>query len=445
MKIRAIDVKNLTRNDLNLSLKKSDKNTSTCLNSQPLNLNSIPHYYPINFTARSNVSKLRALFEYRLPCIYTGYPTISPKLLPKWIKSGLFNRPIKEVLPSIEQYSNDFEGMEKKFITLLTEHLKINPNKTMQEILMDVKPIYKRRLDKKQGYIFKELVELSHELPDKYRYKFNQFMAITDRMVNEKPVAIPFSAYEFWYKLDKIKDIVTTGQDLKSKKVINKIIKESKRLTPSTNANTIEHQKNVVNFINIILKKSVLKNNKQLRALIEESQARLDKKQTIIKFSRKSFLYDLNSILADLPDKEFLDRMVLVAQKLPTSQESFSAYVMKNVGESNDRLGHRIIWPYIASIEHLTPRSRGGKDILQNTAVATTRANSDRSNIDFPKQIKRKPKTPEFCQKNIDRHIELYHDGTYLKIGMSPTYITDIAKTYYEISNHKIKVDISKL
>ena len=87
--------------------------------------------------------------------------------------------------------------------------------------------------------VFRELIEESHKLPDKYQYKFRQLMDETSKKLNEKPIVVPFSSYEFKYKLSKIKDDIHNGSDVKSKKVMNKLIKEAKRFSNSTNANTI--------------------------------------------------------------------------------------------------------------------------------------------------------------------------------------------------------------
>ena len=91
----------------------------------------------------------------------------------------------------------------------------------------------------------------------------------TDKKLNEKPIIIPFSSYEYKYKLTKIREDIVNKGTLKEKKVMNKLIKESKRFANSTNANTIENQKKVLAFQELILRKSVLKNNEQLKNLIE--------------------------------------------------------------------------------------------------------------------------------------------------------------------------------
>lgn len=408
-------------------------------------LNCMPCYYPISFSGIQNSSKLRILFAYRLPCIYSGITMIDPKILSRWMKNGLFKRSALEVINALEPHRDSFVGMEAKILDLIEERAKFHPQKNIREILQEVKPVYSRRLRKKQTPIFHELIEASYDLPPEYRHKFKLLMEDTNKKLNEKPIVIPFSSYEFKYKLAKIKEDIANGSDLKSKKVMNKVMKEAKRFSNVTSASTIERQKQVLWFIDHILKKSVLKNNQQLKNLIEVSKSRLNLEEIIVPFTRKTFLYDLLKILDDLPNRKLYEKMVTIAQKLPTSQESFSAYVLKIANEQPDKIGHRIVWPYLASVEHLFPRSCGGSDIMANFAGATTRENSDRKSIEFLLQLKRRPYTPMYCQWYVDRLIELYHQGIFARHNISPKYITDFADTIYQLSKHKIKLNLSKM
>lgn len=408
-------------------------------------LNCMPCYYPISFTGIQNSSKLRILFGYRLPCIYSGIIMIDPKVLSRWMKNGLFKRSALEVSNTLEHYKDSFIGMEAKVLELIAERAKVHPQMNIREILQEVKPVYTRRLRKKQAPIFHELTETSYDLPPEYRHKFKLLMEDTEKKLDEKPIVIPFSSYEFKYKLAKIKEDIANGSDIKSKKVMNKITKEAKRFSNTTSASTIERQKQVLWFIDHILKKSVLKNNQQLKDLIEISKSRLNREEIIVPFTRKAFLYDLLKILDDLPNEKLYEKMYTIAQKLPTSQESFSAYVLKIANEQPDKIGHRIVWPSLASVEHLFPRSCGGEDILSNFAGATTRENSDRKSIEFRLQLKRRPNTPMYCQWYVDRLIELYQQGIFARHNISPKYITDFADTIYTLSNRKIKLNLSKI
>lgn len=269
-------------------------------------------------------------------------------------------------------------------------------------------------------------------------------MTETYKRVNKRPVFIPFSAYEFKYKLAKIRDVVANEHDLKSNKVMKKLIKESKKLPNVTNKETKPEQKRVLGMLDWILKKSVLKDNPELKELISTSRARLTKQEVILPFSRKSYLYDLHKIVENIPDEKVRTKIMDEAFKLPTSSQDFSAYLVKLSWESSDRIASRILWPYLASVEHIVPRSVGGADTMFNFAGATTRENSLRKSIDFTQQMKLRPDTPKYCQQYVDKLIDLYKDGEFAKNNVNPKYIEDFKKTIKKVSKGQIDLDISK-
>ena len=407
-------------------------------------LSGLPFVYPISFTSIQNSSKLRALFAYGLPCIYTGVTMIDSKQLSKMLKNQTFLRSSGEVMDILSKYKDSFTGMELKAFEVLEERAKVHPDKNISELLKEVEIFYRRDLYKRQSPIFYELSAEFKLLPEEYQNKFELLMKETNKKLSKQPVIIPFSSYEYKYKLAKIKEDILKGDDLKAKKVINKLLKESKKLANTTDKGTIEHQKNVIGMSDWILRKSVLKDNAQLKELISLSKSRLANTEIVVPFSRKTFLYDLARIIDDIDNKAIQDKIMMKALELPTSSEDFSAYMLKLASEPAEKAGSRLMWPSLASVEHLLPRSCGGADEMSNFGGATTRANSARKSIDFMEQIKLCPNTPKYCQAYVDRLIELYKEGIFVKHGVNPKYITDFKNTIYELSNHTIDLDISE-
>lgn len=407
-------------------------------------LKNMPFIYPITFTSIQNSAKLRILFEYGLPCMYSGVEMIDPKFLHRLMKNGTFFRSSSQVLEILNRY-DDYDGMEKQMIELLTQRAKIHPERTIHELLQEIEPVYRKRLYKKQAPIFHDLQTEFDKLPLQYREQFEQLMEKSEKKLSKRPVYEPFSSYEFKYKLAKIKETIVKSDNIKAKKVMNKLIKESKRLSLETNTGTIENQKQIIGLMDWILKKSVLKDNIELQELISTSKARLTNEETIIPFSRKSYIYDLAKIIEPLEDVELQDKIINIAHRLPTSSQDFSAYVLKCASEPSDKIGFRLLWPYLASVEHIHPRSCGGPDEMSNFGGATTRENSDRKSIEYTEQMKRRPKTPIYCQKYVDRLIELYHQGVFEKHKINPKYIEDFKNAIYNESKGKIDLDISKM
>ena len=415
--------------------------------SAGVNISCLSDLYAIQNTPVQNSGKLRKLFAYRLPCMYCGITMFDPKLLSSWRKSRVFNRPAPEVFRILEPYKDCFCAgtMEAEAFKILYDRAKYHPNKNIRDLLQEVKPVYAKNLRKIQSPIFHELYVLSEELPQSYQDRIKLTIKDAEKKLNERPVLIPFSSYEFKYKLCKIRDDIACGQNLKAKKVMNKLVKESKRLANSTNKKTIAHQKRIIRFLEQILRKSILKNHTQLKELLEISKSKLNNEEIIVPFTRKSFIYDIVRIIEDYPNSEMQDKIIATAQKLPTSQEYLSAYILKISTEHPDKIGFRLIWPSLASIEHLLPRSCGGKDVLANFVVATTRENSDRKSIDFTEQLERRPETPQNCQKYVDRLIELYQNGIFEEVGLHPQYIRDFANTINVQSKGLIKLDTSAM
>ena len=408
-------------------------------------LSGMPYIYPITFTSIQNSSKLRQLFAYDLPCMYSGITMIDPKQLSRMLKNQTFLHPSGEVISVLSKYKDSFTGMELQLYNILAERSKIHPDKNISELMREIEPIFRKDLYKKQAPIFYDLKKEFSKLSPELQEQFNSLMIETDKRLSKQPVIMPFSAYEFKYKLAKIKEEVLKIDHPKAKKVMNKLIKESKRLSNSTNPSSVELQKKVLRMMDWIVKKSVLKDYQPLRELIDTSNARLTNTEVVIPFSRKSFLYDLARLINPIEDKALQDKIMKIAQKLPTSSQDFSAYFLKLSCEPPEKIGSRIMWPSLASVEHIVPRSCGGPDEMANFGGARTVENSDRKSIDFMEQLKRRPDTPKYCQMYVDRLIDLYHQGIFAKHRINPKYIEDFKNTIYKVSKETIELDISRM
>lgn len=428
-----------------LSDKSSVRQNNEDVSRRVDDLSSMPYVYPVTFTSFANSSKLRQLFAYDLPCMYSGLIMIDPKVLSRLQKNGTFFRSAKDVLEFFDRYKDSFTGMEKRLIELIRERAGIHPDKNIKELLEEIEPFYRRDLRKTQAPIFRELSLASNELPYAYKSKFDILMKETDNKLNERPVIIPFSSYEFKYRLSKIQETISNGATPKELRVLKKMMKESKRLSNTTNEATIDNQKKVIKLLDHILKKSVLKDNTELQNLIDLSKSRLMHEKIVVPFQRKIFMYDLAKILEDLPDENLRNRLMSIAEKLPTSSESFSAYVIKIAAEPADKIGHRLLWPSLASVEHIHPKSEGGMDILSNYGGARTVINSQRKSIPLKDWIEFYPETRKNCQKYMDKLIELYLKGIFNKFNIDPKYIYEFANTIEKESGGTLKLSLKKL
>ena len=58
--------------------------------------------------------------------------------------------------------------------------------------------------------------------------------------------------------------------------------------------------------------------------------------------------------------------------------------------------------------------------------------------------MKLRPNTPYYCQKYVNKLIDLYHEGVFEKNRINPKYIEEFKDTIYNVSKGQIDLDISK-
>ena len=392
----------------------------------------------------ANAGKLKLLFSYGVPCMYSGIEMLDPPRMQKLLKSGAFKSPVEQLLKTLEPYKNQLASMESRIYKIVEEEAQLKPWLDIKEIFEGLAVVHRKRLRKKQAPIFQKIIEAGHELPDEYRYRFNRFMAETDSKLDGKEVFIPFSTSEFRYKLEKIREDIIKRKENKAVRVLNKMIKEAERLPRKTCSKTEDHQKTIINFLEIIRKRSVLKDYEPLKTLLETSTARLNHEKTKTTFSRKAFIYDLSKLLKSIPDKKIAEEILSIADTLPTSKNSTSAYIIKSSYDPPEKIVYRLLWPSFASVEHILPKSKGGADAMSNFGGATTKENSERYNIDFSHQLKRKPATKINCQKYINRIIDYARNGIFKKHNIEISYIQDFKNTIQKQSKGALVLDIAE-
>ncbi len=392
----------------------------------------------------ANAGKLKTLFTYGVPCMYSGIEMIDPPRVQKLLKTNAFKQPISQVLKILEPYANQLGEKEFRVLQIVKEEADIYPDRTLKETFEALAKIHRKRLRKKQAPIFQQIVALGHELPEEYRYRFNRFMAETESKLDGKDIIVPFSTSEFKYKLEKIREDIVKQKNNKGIRVLNKMLKETERLPKKTCAKTEEHQLKIINFLEIIRKRSILKDYEPLELLVATAQSRLNHEKVKASFSRKAFIYDLGKLLKDVQDKSTTNEILAIAETLPTSKESTSAYIIKCSYDPSEKIAFRLLWPSFASVEHILPKSRGGADAMSNFGGATTKENSERMNIEFFQQLKRKPSAKLNCQKYINRIIELARNGIFDKHNIDIAYIRDFKRTIQKQSKGALVLDIAE-
>lgn len=401
-------------------------------------------YYSPNFGAIANSKPLRILFKYGLPCMYTGKKMIDPKAISGLFDSGKMHAPAVESLRFLEPYKDSLTGMEKRVFEILQTQSLVYPDKSIAEIIQELAPKYQKKLRKKQAPIFKELLNAAQKLPSEYHYKFIQFMMKTNQKLQDRPINLPFNSTEFKYKLGKIKEYMVNRGGKGSKSIL-RLVAEAENLPGKVTQENINQHKEIINNIELMKKNSPLRDSDTLEELLQNAKQRLNGEHIAMPFSRKSFIYDLGKLLKGLNKPELEEQLISIAQKLPTSKENVSAYILKSAGETSNKIAYRLLWPSTASVEHILPKSCGGPDSMKNFGGACNRENSERGNIDFVSQMKRLPHTPENCQKYIDKLIDLANRGVFDRNNIDKKYISDFKRTIQIQSKGRIVLNLSKL
>lgn len=417
-----------------------------------LQSNILPKSYPKERAVQNsltfgiaNSGKLKTLFTYGLPCMYTGVEMIDPRKVQRLLNNNAFDGPASQVLQTMKPFEKSITDTEFQVYKIIKSVARLHPDKNLQQILKIITPSYKSKLKSEQLPILEQICTATRDLPEDSQYRFQQFMSETEDKINEKPIYLPFSSYEFKYKLDKIGEDILQNSSSKAQRVIAKLVLEASKLSDETDSKTTENQKQIMRFLKIILKSSVLKKNEQLRTLIAESQKRLNHEKFLVPFSRKSFIYDLKKIIEPVEDEELKEKLLQHAISLPTSRNSVAAYIMKFSREPSWKIGYRLLWPNLASVEHILPQSKGGVDEMYNFGGAGTRVNAERGNVDFTEQLIRVPDTPENSQKYVDALINLVKRGIFRKNNVNTSYVDDFCKTIQCESCGQVNLNTSEL
>ena len=220
----------------------------------------------------ANSGKLKILFSYGLPCMYSGIEMIDPKKIQRLLKIKAFDGPIKDVINTIAPYEKSLNDIEGRVWQIVKDFAKDSPDSTVKETFQRISPIFDKRLRKKQAPIFHKLTEIAQDLPEGYKYKFKLFMHETENKLNGKPIVVKFSSKEFMYKLHKIGDDIAANKNLKSGRAMKKLFEETNNLTQDKSLKGNEANKQTILFMEKILNRSTLKNNEQLQNLFKESK-----------------------------------------------------------------------------------------------------------------------------------------------------------------------------
>ena len=415
-----------------------------------------------------NGAVLKKLLPYGIPDLYSGRPMLDPQFVQKILKRKLFSSPIRTVVKSLIPYEESLYPVERNIFSMLKSVSKNQPQKLIEDVVHELAPAHQVRLRNIQKPIFEELENLAEEMPEEQKLEFNELMILTKKKLENHPITLKFSAKEFKYQLERINLGIKSRNNILEVKTMKTLMNMAKHLPSKSDeeyAEQINKKRNgkinktkilqnksrreaeIIRQMAKILNESPLRKDKELNDLLMTARARIYKIPMVYSFKRKSFIHDLEKITKKLENTKLAHRLIQTALRLPTSKEDVSAFIMKAVDYSSEKIGYDMIVGSMGSIEHLTPKKRGGEDSMANYALTSVYTNNDRALAPFMQQLKMHPEIYINAQKHVDRLIELYNNGTFKKIGLSRAYIINLISKLYKMSppENRLVIDASKL
>lgn len=365
----------------------------------------------VSFGAINSKAGLRNLASKRTyHCVYCSLPMMGDNNLDKLKSSGVFSKPLIEYIPVMIPYLPRFQETEKEVFKQITLMAFEYPNIRLSEAIKKLYPIAQKNLLKEQMPIIQELSKMCDELPRGWKSKFQNLMKVTKYRLNETPyIPHEFSGKEFVYKIQRLcktlKDeyiaqrIVKLVEPLshpifKNPKLplTDKFVQKILTLTETRDFKKEDVTKEYLQLliVNKLRSYAELLNRRDLTQFCDIAEKTITKQPVVIKFSNKSFRYDLKELLDGMPDEKLKNRMLDVSYKLPTSAVSCNAFITKHEKSASDAIGYYLLRPSIATIEHVNPKSTKAPDVneIKNYVLACERCNNKRSSENLKEYIK---------------------------------------------------------
>lgn len=455
--------------------------------------NPIP-YDTVSFTAsRASGTPLKKLAEYGMPDMYTGKTMMPYGALSRMLKNGVFNMPLNQLLPVLQRYYDTLHETEQEFLKILKTVAKKQPNIKINDALKELFAEHQTKLIRVQQSVFEKITQKACDMPRSFYDDYIDLMRYTNKKIAKDPTISHFSEKEFIYRLQQTAKQIKMAKRHTEITAINRLIREAKSLFAAqidekkkfgrgiaAKKLKMEYQmqpdmlkKNTqsLQHLRTIFEKSYIKNNKDIQHLFDITNAKIYGFPTFEPFKRQEFIYDLKNIVKFLRDKKLETEIIHEAHELPTSSDNVSAFIVKHVNDTPEKIGYYLFKGSLASIEHIEPKTPqikeetviklvngkkkkkkvgnniGGKNHINNYGLSSAYINSLRSNTPFDEWVKNNPETYAACQIYIDRLIELYHAGKFKKVGLEKGYIKNFVELIRKKSPKEkpIVLDISKL
>lgn len=209
-------------------------------------------------------------------------------------------------------------------------------------------------------------------------------------------------------------------------------------LRPEHEAKLIKTQFGIFKLIEAASANINPEQKKQIKELIQSEKEKI--LQGDNKFRRKYFVNQFKEIFKDSKNTATKEHLIRIANKLPTSYENKSAFIVKYSNRNAEDIGIRLLSYSMCTIEHVTPQNKDGENHLFNYIPECMRCNSFRQDRPMIQQLEEHPEMFYNAQTLIDRLIDFANDGK-----LNKWYIVKIASRVSKESDNMLNLDISRL
>ncbi|MBR1977641.1 HNH endonuclease, partial [bacterium] len=154
-------------------------------------------------------------------------------------------------------------------------------------------------------------------------------------------------------------------------------------------------------------------------------------------FRRQEFIEKLKGIIPAEEQGEEADFLVEIAEKIPASSNSESAFYASYSRKSNEDIARRLFSGALATTEHVTPASKGGANDTSNYIVMCADCNSRRSDMPYSEWIIKRPNFKTNFDKYL-REVEVKIETGELGEEYE-TYPDEILETFSNELGEKVK------
>lgn len=203
-----------------------------------------------------------------------------------------------------------------------------------------------------------------------------------------------------------------------------------------------EKQNKILDTVDTLAKGLSEKEQAEVKKVTDITRKLVCSNDKEIKFKRKTFIKDVKDLASKISNEEVYKQMTKEAEKMPTSQNDVSAFIVKYAERGHKEIGERLVKLSVGTIEHIHPQSGGGRDNISNYLLECGGCNHTRSSIPLADWVDEHPEMKENTQKYIDEVIRRINSGEVKGISFYPQAV---ARTLLHESDGKLDIDTSAL